>query len=149
MNNCKKCHLNKQLFECHGCQGHQYCKECAEDSIINECKCCNKSIENYKYLCNFCNLLILYHPLCSSCKVRGCYYDSPCYLGKDRKLSRITLRRILRQKINIVFKISQMYVITRNRLYLPESEMYYKLMEHFNELVQNKMNQTGSKYNIE
>ena len=110
-----------------------FCKGC-EGLFINNikpknCSCCGVSISPY-FLCDFCILLPLYHPLCNSCKVRGCYFDSPCHL-ENRRLSGKILLRIFRRKIQLVYKISQLYYRTRHRIYLPGLNEFKKLQTEF------------------
>ena len=120
--------MKKESYKCVGCEIDTL--KFLEILVENECKCCKKIIESY-YLCSFCKLIPMFHPLCLSCKNRGCYFDSPCYLGDSRKLNNNILMKILRSKIFLVYRISQLYYKTRNRIYLPGSNVYNTIKKEY------------------
>ena len=139
MNCCKRCQ-NYHCVICSGCESQQLCKMCLNECTL--CSCCSEKIST-KYLCNFCILIIVSHPLCLQCKNRGCYFDSPCFLGNKRKLNQKILKRILQKKIKLVAKIANLYAKTRERLYLPGGYIYKQLEEEFYSLalINNNINQ--------
>ena len=112
-----------------------FCEDCKGLFIkkeTNECQCCGIKI-NPHFLCGFCKLLPPINPVCNGCKVRGCYFGSPCYL-EHRKLSGILLRKMLYRKIQLVYKICQLYYRSRHRIYIPGGIEFMKLQKHFYEL---------------